>query len=87
MLMEAIADFISKDMRPVSVVDGEGYLNLMHVVEPRYTMPCRKTVRSLIDQKYHELKERIGNRVAQQSVLSLTTDMWTSIEQGMDTFH
>ena len=78
MLTEAVADFISKDMRPVSVVDGEGFLNLMHVAEPRYTVPCRKTVMGLIDQKYHVLKERIGNRVAQQSVLSLTTDIWTS---------
>ena len=32
----------------------------------------------LIDQKYHVLKERIGNQIAQQYVLSLTTDMWTS---------
>ena len=78
MLTEAVADFISKDMRPVSVVDGQGFLNLMHVAEPRYTVPCRKTVMDLIDQKYHVLKERIGNQVAQQRVLSLTTDMWTS---------
>ena len=78
MLTEAVADFISKDMRPVSVVDGQGFLNLMHVAEPRYTVPCRKTVMDLIDQKYHVLKERIGNQVAQQCVLSLTTDMWTS---------
>ena len=32
----------------------------------------------LIDQKYQVLKEQIGNQVAQQSCLSLTTDMWTS---------
>ena len=78
MLTEAVADFISKDTRPVSVVDGQGFLNLMHVAKPRYKVPCRKTVMDLIDQKYHVLKERIGNQVAQQHVLSLTTDMWTS---------
>ena len=37
-----------------------------------------KTVMDLIDQKYYVLKERIGNQVAQQHVLSLTTDIWTS---------
>ena len=42
MSTEAVADFVLKDMRPVSVVDGQGFLNLMHVVEPRYTVPCRK---------------------------------------------
>ena len=65
-------------MRPVSVVDRQGFLNLMLVAEPRYTVPCRKTVIGLIDQKYHILKEHIGDQVAQQSVLSLTTDMWSS---------
>ena len=57
MLTEAVADFISKYMRPVSTVDGQGFLNLMRVAEPRYTVPCRKTVMGLIYQKYHVLKE------------------------------
>ena len=65
-------------MRPVSVVDGQNFLNLMHIVEPRYTVPCRNTVMSLIDQNYRILKEQIGDQVAQQSVLPLTTDMQTS---------
>ena len=82
MLTDAFADFISKDMRPVSVVDWEGFLNLIHVAEPRYTVPCRKTVMGLIDQKYHVLKERIGNRVEQLSILLLTTDIWTSRAGG-----
>ena len=36
MLTATVADFISKDMRLISVVDGQGFLNLMHVAEPRY---------------------------------------------------
>ena len=51
MLTEAVADFILKDMRPVSAVDVQGFLNLMHVAKPRYTVPSRKTVMDLIDQK------------------------------------
>ena len=78
MLTEAVADFISKDMRPVSTIDGQGFLNLIHVAEPRYTVPCRKTVMGIIDHRYHALKDRVGSLVAQQSFLSLTTDMWTS---------
>ena len=78
MLTEAVVDFILKDMRPVNVMHGQGVLNLMYIVEPRYTVPCRKTVMDLIDHKYHVLNERIGNQVAQQHILSLTTDIWTS---------
>ena len=65
MLTEATADFILKDMRPVSVVDGQGFLNLMHVAKPRYTVPCRETVTGLIDQKYHVLKEQVADQVGQ----------------------
>ena len=43
MLTEAIASFITSDMRPVNVVDGTGFLKLMQVAEPRYVVPCRKT--------------------------------------------
>ena len=41
MLTKTVADFIAKDMRPVNVVDGQGLLNLIHSVEPRYTVACR----------------------------------------------
>ena len=39
MLFDAVVEFIARDMRPVSVVDGIGFLNLMHVAEPRYITP------------------------------------------------
>ena len=33
MLTEAVADYILKDMRPVSTINRQGFLNLMHVAE------------------------------------------------------
>ena len=78
MLSDAIAEFIARDMRPVNVVDGLGFLNLMHVAEPRYITPCRKTIMELIQRKYTDLKRDIRGHVAQQEWMSLTTDMWTS---------
>ena len=55
MLTKVVADFISKDMRPVNVVDGQDFLNLMHIVEPRYTVPCRNTVMGLINYGYVDI--------------------------------
>ena len=77
-LVEACADFITKDMRPVSVVDGIGFLKLMQIAEPRFTVPCRKTIMKMIDEKYRTLKHSIHGEIAQQRNISLTTDMWTS---------
>ena len=77
MLSDAIAEFIVRDMRPVSVVDGLGFLNLMHIVEPRYITLCRKMVMELIEWKYTDLKRDIHGHAAQQEWVSLTTNMWT----------
>ena len=35
-LTDAVADFIARDLRPVRVVDGDGFLQLMQIAEPRY---------------------------------------------------
>ena len=55
-LTEAVASFITRDMRPVNVVDGVGFLKLMQMAEPRYVVPCRKTVMKVIDQQYQGLR-------------------------------
>ena len=72
-LTDAVADFISIDLRPVSVVDGHGFLNLMNVAEPQCSVPCRKTMMEVIDRKYTE-----HGLIGGESSVTLTTDVWTS---------
>ena len=77
-LTDGIADFITRDLRPVSVVDGVGFLNLMHIAKPRYTVPCRRTIMGIIDSRYAELKRSVCGAISQQEYITLTSDMWTS---------
>lgn len=56
----------------MSVVDGAGFLRLMELAEPRYVVPCRKTIMEAIDSRY------IKQSVSEQPNVTLTTDMWTS---------
>ena len=67
-LTSSIIDFIRRDIRPISVVDGTGFLNLMNVAEPRYVVPCRATI----------TKGEVAMIVTSMPNISLTTDMWTS---------
>ena len=71
MLTEAIASFITRDMRPVNVVDGTGFLKLMQVAEPRYVVPCRKTIMKVIDQQYLSLRHNVHAELAQQNLCLL----------------
>ena len=62
----------------MSVVDGYGFLSLMDVAEPRFVVPCRRTVMNLIDRKYCELKRSVQGSLSGQQCVTLSTDMWTS---------
>ena len=75
----AILQFIVKDLRPFSVVQNSGFQNLLHVLEPRYTIPSRqhfsyKALPELYEKKKTELKSNLAEAVA----VALTTDGWTS---------
>ena len=41
-ITKSIACFICKDLRPYSVVENEGFRRMLHTLEPRYDIPCRK---------------------------------------------
>ncbi|XP_052267568.1 E3 SUMO-protein ligase ZBED1-like [Dreissena polymorpha] len=43
-ITQAIANMIVSDYVPLSIVEGEGFKNLMSIVAPDYTVPCRKTI-------------------------------------------
>ena len=38
-ITQSVLSFICKDMRPLSVVENEGFRNMMTTLEPRYTIP------------------------------------------------
>ena len=74
-----ILQFIVKDLRPFSVVQNSGFQNILHVLEPRYTIPSRqhfsdKALPELYEKKKTELKSNLAEAVA----VALTTDGWTS---------
>ena len=77
-LTSAVVDFVVRDLRPVNVVDSVGFLNLMEVAEPRYVVPCRRTVNSYIDKRYLAVKARVQQELKQVDYMGMTTDMWTS---------
>ena len=77
-LTDALLEFIARDLRPVSVVDGHGFLNLIEKAEPQYSVPCQRAVMNGVDRKYCELKHTVRGFLSGQRCVTLTTDMWTS---------
>jgi hypothetical protein len=63
-------------MQPLSVVENEGFIELVKVLDPRYQLPSRSTItRSLLPKKYERLKDDVKLELAQVKHVALTTDL------------
>ncbi|XP_055082535.1 E3 SUMO-protein ligase ZBED1-like isoform X2 [Periophthalmus magnuspinnatus] len=84
MLDEAIVDMIIKDGQPFSMVEGEGFTNLLKILDPLYKVPCHKTVKTMVEERYQQKKKKAEGELKKASAVSLTADMWTS--RNMDAY-
>ncbi len=72
-----IAEFVSRDLRPIAVVDGRGFQQLMNFVEPGYKVPSRPYVTKVCHKLYDSLKEDVAKSLVDKHI-AITTDLWTS---------
>ncbi|KAK2575313.1 hypothetical protein KPH14_008161 [Odynerus spinipes] len=68
---------IVKDNMPFQIVENEGFKAYTKGLCPLFKLPSRKTVTSLIEEKYQVLSNMIKTQLSTVEHLSLTTDVWT----------
>jgi hypothetical protein len=79
-LDRACALLIAKDMRPTSIVEGEGMKKFVELLDPRYQMPCRRTLRkNLIPTLKEEEKAKVMEEICTTNWVAITTDLWSSL--------
>jgi len=79
-LDEQLAIMIAKEFLPFSLVENEELKKFVHLLNPGYKLPSRKTVsKSLLPQLLNETKERVKNNLNNAQLIAFTTDGWTSI--------
>ena len=75
-ITERIATMVAIDLRPIRMVEGEGFLNYL---EPGYKVSCRKSITSIIHRKYEIAKHKLKDKLEREAnSIVLTTDIWTS---------
>ncbi|XP_077086696.1 uncharacterized protein LOC143738592 [Siphateles boraxobius] len=84
MVNEALVNMVIKDSQPFSIVDDDGFRELLHVLDPTYVIPTRKALKVMVDHKYKEAKEKAREQLQNVQAISLTSDMWTSL--NMDAY-
>ena len=61
------------------MVEDEGFIDLIHVYEPRYQMPTRATLVDVeLPKLYSQVKEQLESEIEKSTHVALTTDGWTS---------
>ena len=70
---------VARDLRPISIVNGDGFKNFIAYVEPGYTLPSNTHVATVCCRLYETEKERLAVTIASSKHFGLTTDIWTSI--------
>ncbi|XP_063762122.1 E3 SUMO-protein ligase ZBED1-like [Eleginops maclovinus] len=76
----SIVSMIVKDMRPLAIVEGEGFREMVNTFHSGYTLPSRRHFTDLMEKKYVATMDKVKSEVKKSlSKLSLTTDAWTSL--------
>lgn len=74
-----VIEMICKDFQPISVVEDTGFKNLIQELEPRYSLPSRRTIgRTLLPDLYSQIKTRLLSILRNIENVAITTDIWTS---------
>lgn len=86
-ITRSIGVFIAKDMRPFSVLENSGFVNMIGALDPKYDMPRRSHFsEKVIPKLYDETKKKVCEELQNAEFIALTTDWWTSrATQSYDT--
>lgn len=78
-ITRAIGLFIAQDLWPYSIVENEGFRNMIHVLEPRYEIPSRPYFSNVVVPKiYQDIRAKVESDLKMATFVALTTDGWTS---------
>ena len=75
-----ITEMIYSDLRPLRLVEGKGFVNLLNFLEPGCKIPSAAHFSTLVRQKHQAAISKLKEVLQKEAKnVSLTTDIWTSI--------
>ena len=79
-ITDRVSQMIGQDLRPIIIVECEGFRSLLSYLEPGYTLPSRKNFVNDINRKFEICQDKLKARLESEALcVSLTTDIWTSM--------
>ncbi|MGH0150253.1 UNVERIFIED_CONTAM: hypothetical protein FKN15_017465 [Acipenser sinensis] len=78
-ITKSLVKFICKDMRPISIVEGDGFREFCSEMESRYQIPSRTTISKNIVKLYDTTRANVKQILHECKDIALITDGWTSL--------
>ena len=69
-----IVKWITSSLRPVLMIEDEGFIELLQFLCPEFTVPNRSTIQRYIDEIYIEKKDEIIEELSEVQYLAVTSD-------------
>ncbi|XP_068097505.1 E3 SUMO-protein ligase ZBED1-like [Hyperolius riggenbachi] len=74
---KAVADFIVRDLMPVEIIEGEGFTQMLSVLDPNYKLPAASFLAHTILQEMHvQAKLKVAELVKNLQDCSVSLDIW-----------
>ncbi|KZS18188.1 Uncharacterized protein APZ42_015711 [Daphnia magna] len=83
---QRILDYIIADALPLSTVDSYFFQNMLQALNPKNVLFSSKTLCSLIAKDFKKFHNNLKASFGKVSVISLTTDIWSSRHRRSHTF-
>ncbi|XP_056414792.1 E3 SUMO-protein ligase ZBED1-like isoform X2 [Hyla sarda] len=78
-ITQSVLYFICKNLRPLSVVENEGFQIMVNEMEPRYAIPSRQHITDIaLPKMYKDVKKVVLEELSSAGRVALTCDAWTS---------
>ena len=78
-LDQLVLRMVTRDLQPISVVENEGFRDVMKNMNPKYELPNRKKLANeLLVARYKEVKAQLKAELFTATDVCATTDIWTS---------
>ena len=84
-ITDSLLSLIADSMLPLQFVESSGFKQFMHVVEPKYNIPSRRTITRKLSDRLQECKDDIksaldvlANSELRTGTIHATVDLWSS---------
>ncbi len=72
-----LVDWITVNLQPFKIVEQVEFKKLVHSLDPRYIIPCRRTIKDNVIIRFTDSKKNIFTYLNSfTSKIALTTDIW-----------